>query len=86
LHGPISKAKLDMVVHVCNLSYLEDGGRRTTVQSWPGKRTRSHLKNKAKRIESVAQVLRALATNWESLSSNPTNTRERMRERERLEL
>jgi hypothetical protein len=34
----------------------------------------------------VAQVLRALATIWESLSSNPTNTRERMRERERLEL
>jgi hypothetical protein len=35
---PISKNKADIRFHACNLSYLGGRGRRTVVQSWPGKK------------------------------------------------
>jgi hypothetical protein len=50
------------MVHICNPSYLEEGGRRTMVKASLGKSMRSYLKNmpKTKRTVGVAQVVESL--------------------------
>jgi hypothetical protein len=46
VQGPIStNKKLDMVVHICDCSFMESINRRITIQALPGIKARSYLTN-----------------------------------------
>jgi hypothetical protein len=69
---PIStNKKLGVVSCTCHPSYMESVDRRIIVLAGRGIKERPYLKNKAKRVGSVAQVVEHLPSKCKAVSSNP---------------